>query len=98
MDARVTLFHAEDFEARLYQLESDVAGSFSMPALQGVGARTYLAVSALPVRSVTLQGRIAVTYLEDAVRQGAGPDLVEGNRLAEFSILLRWRLSPFAED
>jgi hypothetical protein len=91
VDARITLFSADDFGARLYQLESDVAGSFTMPALHGTGARSYLSVSAAPFADLTVRGRVGVTYLEDTNRQGSGPDAVPGNRQAEVSMQVRWR-------
>jgi hypothetical protein len=90
IDARLVLFEADDFSARLYQLENDVSGSFTLPALHGRGARVYAMVTAVPVAGLTVQGKFAATFLEDVVRQGSGLDAIEGHRTRDVTLQARW--------
>jgi hypothetical protein len=92
LDARLVLFGADDFSARLYQLENDVAGAFALPALHGRGARAYVMATLGPVAGLTLQGKFAATFLEDAVRQGSGTDAIEGHRARDVTLQVRWQL------
>jgi hypothetical protein len=91
LDARLALFEADDFSARLYQLENDVAGAFTLPALHGRGSRAYAMITVGPVAGLTLQGRLAATFLEDIVRQGSGADAVEGHRTRDVTLQVRWQ-------
>ena len=90
VDARVTLFQTDDFESRLYQLEGDVAGAFTLPVLQGRGTRAYVGVTLQPMDHLTLQGRVAATFLEDTRRIGSGPDEIEGSRAGDVSVQVKW--------
>ncbi len=90
VDARITLFQTDDFASRLYQLETDVAGAFTLPVLHGRGTRAYVAVTLHPMARLTLQGRLAATFLEDTRNTGSGPDAIDGARVADASVQIRW--------
>jgi hypothetical protein len=90
LNARITMFQTDDFQSRVFQLESDVAGSMTIPALHGTGVRTYVSLTASPIRSLSVQSRIGATFLQDIVRQRSGPDEIHGHRAADAVIQVRW--------
>jgi len=92
LDARLIVFESDDFSSRLYQLESDVAGAFALPALQGRGSRSYVLLTLTPLARLSVQAKLAATFLEDSVRHGSGPDTVEGHRASEAGLQVRWEL------
>ena len=58
---RATLFWAEDWDARIYCYESDMPGTFSVPAYYGKGAGLYAVVTYRPVRWLNINFKCSVT-------------------------------------
>ena len=80
-NARYAVFNCKDFDARIYQYENDIPGSFSIPFYYGKGNRFYCNLNYQWNRSTTLSIRYAVT------------DYTNGSRSAELRAQLRIRLS-----
>ena len=91
-DARLTLFDTDGFDARLYAFENDLTGVFSIPALNGRGVRAYVLLSAEPVGRVTVQAKVAATWLRNVTRIGSGTSEVRGNRVSDLGLQVRVRL------
>lgn len=91
-DLRLTLFDTDGYASRLYAYENDLTGVFSIPALAGRGVRAYVLVSAEPLDGLVLQAKLATTWLRDVRRIGSGANTVEGNRVSDLGVQLRYRL------
>jgi hypothetical protein len=90
--ARYALFRTDDWNARLYAYENDVLYSFSIPAHSGVGSRMYAMASWDIRKGLELQVRYARWLYSDKQRIGSGTQEIQGNRLSDVHIMLRWRI------
>ena len=61
VDARLIVFEAGTYDARMYELEHELPGVFSSPALYGTGRRWYVLLGVSPFRWLTITGKIAST-------------------------------------
>lgn len=91
VDARMTLFRAEDYGARLYAFENDIAGVFAIPTLSGRGTRAYLLFAATPTSAITIQAKIAGTWFRGVRSIGSGNSEIAGNRVRDAGLLLRYK-------
>ncbi len=91
IDTRLTLFRTDDYDSRLYAFENDLTGVFSIPALSGRGVRGYVLVSAEPIDGLTVQAKLASTWLRGVTRIGSGTSLVQGDRVRDFGLQVRYR-------
>ncbi len=87
--ARYLYFNCSDYEARIYTYESDLLGSFSIPALSGTGYRAYLQVQYNLGRHLTLWIRGATSIYPDQNSTGSGLDLINRNHKSELKAQLR---------
>ncbi len=90
LDARLTLFDTDGFDARVYQFENDLTGVFAIPALSGRGARAYLLATLTPLDGLTVQAKLAATVFEDVARISSGPNTVEGDRVRDLGVQIRY--------
>ncbi len=93
LDARLAFFDADPFDARVYAYEHDLRYSFSVPAFSGQGQRRYLMATWAPTAALDFQMKLAETHMPMETTMGSGLDEVEGNRLRDVRLQLRWR--PF---
>ncbi|MEO0557271.1 MAG: helix-hairpin-helix domain-containing protein [Bacteroidota bacterium] len=91
LDTRLTLFRTDDFDARLYAFENDLTGVFAIPALSGQGARGYVLLSATPIDNLSLQAKLASTWLRGVRRIGSGNSQVQGDRVRDLGVQVRYR-------
>ena len=91
-DARLTLFDTDGYDARLYAFENDLTGVFAIPALSGRGARGYVLLAATPAEGVTVQAKLATTWLRRVNRIGSGPNAVDGQRVSDLGLQVRVRM------
>ena len=92
LDARLTFFDTDGYDARLYQFENDLTYVFSLPVLFGRGVRAYVLAMVEPVDGLTLQVKYAETIFENVTRVSSGHDEIEGNRVRDLGVQLRFRL------
>lgn len=91
LDVRLAFFETDSFEARVFTYEDDLLYTFSVPAFNGRGQRAYALIRWSPTGRLTLLAKAAATRFEDVRTVGTGLDEVEGNRLREIRVQLRWR-------
>ncbi len=91
LDLRLAFFDTDSFDARVFIYEDDLLYTFSVPAFNGRGQRAYALARWTPTGRLTLLAKAAVTRFEDVRSVGSGLDEVEGNRLREVRVQLRWR-------
>lgn len=89
---RVTTFRTDDFDARIYAVESDLLYRFASQMLYGRGERIYLMASWTPLPEVQIQGKIATTVLREE-REASDPRMqIEGRRRSDIGIQVRVKL------
>jgi hypothetical protein len=94
LDARLTFFDTEGFDARLYQFENDLLGVFANTLLFGRGTRAYALLAFRPggrFDGLDLRAKLAETRFQDRRTVGSGLDEVEGDRVRDLSLQLRYR-------
>lgn len=94
LDARLTLFDTEGYDARLYQFENDLFGVFANTLLYGRGTRTYAMVGFRPggrFDGLDLRLKLAETRFRGRFTVGSALDEVEGDRVRDLSLQLRYR-------
>lgn len=91
LDARLSFFDTDGFASRVFTYESDLLYTFAVPAFSGRGQRSYLLLTYSPIPRLDLQAKYSATLFEDVKSVGSGLDEVEGNRIREFRMQVRWR-------
>jgi hypothetical protein len=94
IDGRLTFFDTESFDSRLFQFESDLHGVLANTLLSGRGTRTYVVLTVRPGGTwegldVRLKG--AVTRYRDRFSVGSGLDEIEGDRVRDVGVHVRFR-------
>ncbi|MEM8600044.1 MAG: helix-hairpin-helix domain-containing protein [Bacteroidota bacterium] len=91
LDARLTFFRTDGFDARLYQFESDATGVLSNVLLSGRGTRAYVLATVEPTEGVRFQAKLAQTRFEDRFTVGSGLDEIEGSQVRDLTLQLQVR-------
>ncbi len=94
LDTRLTFFDTDGFEARLYQFETDLLGVFANTLLFGRGTRAYAMLSLRPggrFAGLDLRVKLAETRFENRRTVGSGLNEVDGPRVRDLSLQLRYR-------
>lgn len=90
--SRIAIFDTEGGENRQYAYERDVLYSFSIPAYSGRGIRNYLLVQYKIGRKVDVWARIARTTYYDRYVIGNALEAIDGDKLTEIKLQLRYKL------
>ncbi len=94
LDTRLTFFDTESYDARLYQFENDLLGVFANTLLYGRGTRAYAMVTFKPrgrFEGLDLRVKLAETRFEDRRTISSGLGEVEGSRVRDLALQLRYR-------
>ncbi len=91
VDARLTLFRTDGYDARLFAFENDLAGVFAIPPLSGRGARGYVLLRATPLDALVVEAKVATTWLRGVRSIGSGPQEVAGDRASDLGVQVRYR-------
>lgn len=94
LDARLTFFDTEGYDARLYQFENDLFGVFANTLLYGRGTRAYAMLAVRPggrFDGLDFRIKLAETRFRNRRTVGSGLDEVEGDRVRDLSLQLRYR-------
>lgn len=90
---RIALFETDDYENRQYVYEKNALWAFSLPNYYGQGMRHYLLGQYKLNRQLTIWARWARTAYTDREVISSGLQAVEGNRLSETTIQLRYQFN-----
>ena len=83
------LFHAEDWDNRIYLHEPSFYYGFSFPCYYGSGQKTTLLLTLKAIKGITLSAKISgISYPYRDVL-GSGNDLVNGNKKWDAAVQLR---------
>lgn len=91
LNARVSYFNTKDYDSRIYSYESDVLYASSFPMYFDQGIRTYLNVWYRLFISTDIWLRYALTNYLNRENIGSGLDLIEGNKLSDIRLQVRWQ-------
>lgn len=89
---RLSLFHTNNYESRLYQYEPSLRYDFYFPALYGEGMRYALLASANILRSLTLTAKLGVTNYFDRAKIGSGLQQINRSSQPDLNLQLAWKL------
>jgi hypothetical protein len=90
---RYALFQSDSYDSRMYAFESDVPGSWSIPAYYYRGSRTYIMVNYDISRHFELWLRWSQTYYsnKNIISEGSLNE-IQGNTKSEMKVQLRMKL------
>lgn len=91
VDARITLFDADEFESRVYQFENDLLYVLSNSMLFDQGQRIYILFHYRPVQFFEIWLKAATTVYENRNVIGSGLNQIIGNRRSDIGIQMRLR-------
>lgn len=86
LDARVTAFRTDSYDARVYATENDLPGSIGSVMLQGTGLRAHAMLTAFPGAGLRCVLRYERTLRLDALPIGSGRDAVDGRAIGAWSV------------
>lgn len=89
---RYALFDTDDYDNRQYVYERDAWLSFSLPAYNGVGIRSYIMAGYTFWNHITCWVRFAHTRYTDRENIGSGYDRITGNQRNDIKFQLRYKL------
>lgn len=89
---RYALFDTDDYDNRQFAYEKDVLYAFSIPALYGKGVRFYLLTQFRISRNIDLWVKYAFTEYYNVTTIGSGLEEINGNRIDEVKVQVRWKL------
>lgn len=88
---RYALFETTDYDSRIYAYEPDVLYAFSVPAHYGSGQRYLLLVKYRFHRKLSAWFRFSETAYFDRNTVKSGWEEIDGNKLTEVKVLLRYK-------
>lgn len=89
--ARFALFDIDDYDARLYAVESDMAYSFNSTTYLDQGLRSYLVIRYNITPSLKLEAKYAITAYADKETVGTGYESIDSNHKQTWKIQLQWK-------
>ncbi|MBK9732771.1 MAG: helix-hairpin-helix domain-containing protein [Chitinophagaceae bacterium] len=91
LTARICLFDADDYDARIYAYENDVLYAYSVPAFSNRGMRFYAIARYTVTRGVDVWIRYAQTYYSNLTVIGSGLDEINGDTKSEVKVEVRFK-------
>jgi competence ComEA-like helix-hairpin-helix protein len=91
LDARITMFHTDDFESRVFHFENDLLYVLSNTMLFDQGQRMYILLHYKPSKWLELWIKAASTAYENRNVIGSGLNQIVGNRRSDIGIQARVR-------
>jgi hypothetical protein len=90
IDARLTFFETDSFDARIYQYENDVLYAMINPVFNGQGQRSYLLIKYSPLKRWDFWFKYDVSVFENVAVVGSGNDEIQGNTRSRATIQVRY--------
>ena len=88
---RYTYFNTESYDSRIYAYENDVLYGYSIPSFYGKGKKIYLLLKYNIIKNTDLWIKLSETIYDDRDVIKSGWDEIEGNKLTELKIQLRYK-------
>ncbi len=88
---RFAIFETDDFNNRQYVYENDVLYAFSIPAYNGIGARSYVVIRYNATRKIDFWLKWARTRYIDRMSIGSGLEQINGNKKSDLRLQTRIR-------
>lgn len=92
LSARIALFDIDDYDARLYLVESDMVYEQSTPSYLDQGLRGYLVVRYEPTDQLSIGAKYAITNYSNRTTVGSGYELIEASHRQQWKVQLRWKI------
>jgi len=89
---RLMYFDAQDYDARVYAYENDMLYSYSVPSFQNRGTRFYILIKYKLKRNIDIWTRFSRTAYENQNTIGSGYDLINGNKVSELKVQIKWTI------
>jgi hypothetical protein len=89
---RLMYFDAQDYDARVYAYENDMLYSYSVPSFQNRGTRFYILIKYKLKRNIDIWTRFSRTAYENQTTIGSGYDLINGNKVSELKVQIKWTI------
>lgn len=89
---RIMYFDVQDYDARVYAYENDMLYSYSVPSFQNRGSRFYILTKYKLKRNIDIWTRFSRTAYENINAIGSGNDLINGNKVSELKVQVKWTL------
>ncbi|MGZ4033446.1 MAG: ComEA family DNA-binding protein [Bacteroidia bacterium] len=89
---RYAIFQIDTYDARLYEYETEVPGSYSIPAYYGRGSRFYILLDYNITRKIELWLRFAQTYYDNATVISPGSlNEIQGHTKSEVKVQMKFK-------
>jgi hypothetical protein len=89
--SRYILFNTSTYDSRIYAYESDVLYGYSIPSYYGKGSKIYFVAKCNIIQNLDFWLRIAQTTYNDRERLKSGWDEIEGNKMTEIKLQIRYK-------
>jgi len=87
---RLAMFDIEDFNARVFAVESDVLYQYSVPLYQNAGIRYYILLHYNVSKHFDIWLRYAKTTYSNLKTIGSGLEQIQGNESSDMKVQVRW--------
>lgn len=87
---RLAMFDIEDFNARVFAVESDVLYQYSVPLYQNSGVRYYILLHYNLSKHFDIWLRYAKTTYSNVNSIGTGLEQIQGNESSDMKVQMRW--------
>ena len=87
---RLAMFDIEDFNARVFAVESDVLYQYSVPLYQNAGIRYYILLHYNVSKYFDIWLRYAKTTYSNVNTIGSGLEQIQGNENSDMKVQVRW--------
>ncbi len=90
VSCRLAMFDIDDFNARVFAVESDVLYQYSVPLYQNAGVRYYILLHYNVSKHFDLWLRYAKTTYRNVNSIGTGLEQIQGNESSDMKVQVRW--------
>ena len=87
---RLAMFDIDDFNARVFAVESDVLYQYSVPLYQNAGVRYYVLLHYNVSKHFDIWLRYAKTTYSNVNTIGTGLEQIQGNESSDMKVQVRW--------
>jgi hypothetical protein len=87
---RLAMFDIDDFNARVFAVESDVLYQYSVPLYQNAGIRYYVLLHYNVSKHFDIWLRYAKTTYSNVNTIGSGLEQIQGNESSDIKVQVRW--------